>query len=381
MYRTYSIRLQPNAAQRAKLALYLERLRELYNMALEQRRDAWKVKRKGLSYYDQSKELTELHHHPDYQSIPVAVCRDALRRLDKAYKRFFARVAAKKTPGFPRFKGTGRYESFSVDGSDFTFKAKCLRIRGLGQVGFKTHREPQGVAHRVTIIRDGDKWRAAVGCYIGEAPPKKVVSRAVGIDLGLMTLVTLSDGEEIANLRWRYQNEGKLGSCNRTLSRKHFGSANWQKAKEALRRAHQRAANCRTNYLHHVSKWLVANYDLIAHEKLSIRNMAQSFGARSVIDAAWGQLLYDLNYKAEEAGVHVIAVNPSGTSQRCSGCGAIVKKTLAEREHRCECGVVLGRDHNAALNILKLGETALGRSAVAQAARASEDALPDLARH
>jgi putative transposase len=232
-------------------------------------------------------------------------------------------------------------------------------------VKFKSHRALRGTPKQLTIIRRGKKWEALIACDIGPAPEKRVVERATGIDVGLTMLVTLSDGSEIENPRWTKHHEERIAKANRALATKKRGSKNRLKAKEALRRAHQHAANARTNYLHHVSKWLVDNYDLIAHEDLKIKNMVRSNLAKSIMDAAWAQLIAQIRYKAEEAGAYCIAVNPRGTSQRCSGCGAVVKKTLAEREHRCDCGVVLGRDHNAALNIL-----ALGRSAVGQPARA-----------
>lgn len=376
MHRSYPIRLQPNAAQRAKLGLYLERLRELYNMALQQRQDAWRIAGKSPKLFDQQRDLTELREHPDYAVIPASICRDALRRLQRAFDAFFRRVEAKQKPGFPRFKGQGRYESFAIDSQCFKVGRGGIRIPGLGVVKFKTSREVQGTPKQLVIFRRGKKWLASITSDIGPAPAKRVVERAVGIDVGLTTLATLSDGTEIENPRWMKQCEEQIIKAHRALTRKHLGSANWLKAKEALRRAHQRAANCRTNYLHHVSKWLVANYDLIAYEKLDTLPLSKSYLSKSISDAGWGQLLYQVGYKAEEAGAYCVAVNPRGTSQMCSGCGATVNKPLKEREHRCGCGLVLGRDLNAALNILKLGETALGRSAVAQAARASEDALP-----
>ncbi len=127
-------------------------------------------------------------------------------------------------------------------------------------------------------------------------------------------------------------------------------------------------ADARKNYCHHVSKQLVGNYDLIAHEDLKIANMVRGNLAKSIYDAVWGLLLFQLAYKAESAGRHVIAVNPRNTSQKCSGCGAIVRKSLSERMHVCPCGTALRRDHNAALNILSL---APGRGAVGQPAEGS----------
>ena len=213
-----------------------------------------------------------------------------------------------------------------------------------------------GLAKTCTVKRDGKRWTASVVCDIGEAPPKVAVSRAVGIDVGLTALATLSDGTQIENPRWRNRHERRIAGASRALARTKRGSSNRVKARELLRRAHQRAADARKNYIHHVSKWLIENYDLIAHEKLNIKGMSQGRHAKSIMDAAWGILLYQLTYKAESAGKHVIAVNPRGTSQRCSGCNETVPKGLFQRTHSCpHCGLVLDRDHNAARNILSLG--------------------------
>ena len=139
-------------------------------------------------------------------------------------------------------------------------------------------------------------------------------------------------------------------------------SKNRIKAREELRRAHQQIANARLNHIHHVSKWLVMNYDLIAFEDLKIRNMVHSTMAKSIHDAAWALLVFCISYKAASAGRYAIPVNPYGTSQKCSGCGAVVKKSLAERVHSCSCGLTIDRDHNAGINIKQLALYGLGIS-------------------
>jgi putative transposase len=210
-----------------------------------------------------------------------------------------------------------------------------------------------------TVKRDGKRWTASVVCDIGQAPEKQAVSRAVGIDVGIAALATLSDGQIIENPRWTRKHEMRIATANRKLALKQKRSKNRLRAREALRRVHQRAANARRNFTHHASKWLVSNYDLIAFEKLNIQGMAQSRLAKSILDAAWAELIWQISYKAESAGRWAIPVNPRGTSIRCSSCGADVPKTLADRQHICVCGTSLDRDHNAALNILALGQSAV----------------------
>ena len=178
--------------------------------------------------------------------------------------------------------------------------------------------------------------------------------------MGLSKFITLSDGSSVDNPRWTRKHEARIAAANRLLARKQRRSKNRLRAKEALRRAHQRAGDARRNFCHHVSKWLVANYDLIAFEKLNINGMVHGTLAKSILDAAWGELIWQLAYKADYAGKWAIPVNPRGTSIRCSQCGADVRKTLADRQHVCGCGASLDRDHNAAINIKGLGMSLAG---------------------
>jgi len=363
MFRSYQLQLQPSVAQR----LALERLRilscDLYNAALQERRDAWRLNRKNISYLDQQRELTELRHSDsEYAAISSEIMREPLRRVSRALEGFFRRVKSGHKPGFPRFRSYDRYGSIAWP--TVRINGSRLAIPNMGSVRFKTSRPLIGKYKTATIIRKSEKrWIARIVCDIGPAPPKVAVSNAVGIDVGLTTLATLSDGTEIENPRWTKQHEDRIAKANQALSRKQKRSKNRQRARSALRRAHERARNARDNYLHHVSKWLVSQYDLIAYEKLQINNMTRGTLAKSIMDAAWAKLIWQISYKAEEAGRYAIAVNPKGTSQRCSGCGETVKKSLADREHKCpHCGLALGRDHNAAINILRLGESHAGVS-------------------
>jgi putative transposase len=215
---------------------------------------------------------------------------------------------------------------------------------------------------QVIVKRIGNRWIARAIYDIGPAPEKAAISNPVGIDLGLTTFVTLSDGSEVQNPRFIRKHAERIAREQKNLARKGRGSNNRLRAKERVRRAYQRMTDARRNFCHHVSKELVGRYDLIAHENLKIRSMVRGFLAKSILDAAWGQLLFQLAYKAESAGRYVVAVNPKGTTQRCSQCDTVVPKGLRDRWHTCpQCGLSMGRDLNAALNVLKL---APGRGAV-----------------
>ena len=374
MLRTFQFRLKPNAAQAAALTCILADNAETYNAALQERRDAWKLARKSISYRDQQNELTELRRDPRFQWMACDIQRDPLRRVDHAFKAFFRRIKAKEKPGFPRFRARARYDSFAF--SLPTCRERSIKVPNVADIRARGGRPVSGKPKVCTVKRDGARWTASVVCDIGEAPEKRVVSRAVGIDVGLTTLATLSDGTEIQNPRWTRKHEHRIAEAGRALARKQKRSNNRTRARLALRRAHQRAANARLNYIHHVSKWLVANYDLIAFEDLKIRNMVRNpHLAKSIMDAAWGLLIWCISYKAESAGRWAVPVNPNGTSQMCSGCGRIVKKKLSERWHSCPCGAELGRDHNSGINIKQLALSALGMSDVVVQAESIPEAL------
>ena len=386
MLRTFQFRLLPNATQAAMLARILADNAETYNACLEERIGAWKLQRKSITYRDQQDELTELRRDPAFQWIACDIMRDPLRRVDRAFRAFFARAKRGAKPGFPRWRSRHRYDSFSF--SLPVCRERSIKIPNVADIRARGGRPIEGRAKICTVKRDGKRWTASVVCDIGEAPEKVAVSNAVGIDVGLTTLATLSDGTEIANPRWTQHHEDRIAAKNRALATKKRGSHNRLKAKEALRRAHQAASNARLNYIHRVSKWLVANYDLIAFEDLKIANMARSASGtveehgknvaqkrglnRSIMDAAWGLLIWCITFKAESAGKWAVSVNPNGTSQKCSGCGATVKKKLSERVHSCACGLVLGRDHNAGINIKQLALSALGMSAAVLLAESTQ---------
>jgi putative transposase len=330
-------------------------------MGLQQKRDVWKSHRKHIGFYDHCRQLTELRNGvEEYGASPVSIQRDALKRLDLAYKAFYRRVKAGETPGYPRFKSRARYDSFSLGKHDFKYECGLLHITKLGMFRTKTGFCIQGKPVVLRIKRHGKKWIAQLSCDMGEAPAKKPVVTSIGIDLGLTNLATLSDGTEIKNPRWNRREGNELAKTGRRLSAKKWGSKNRAKAKEQLRRVHQRISGKRKSYLTGIAKHLVGKYDLISHEALNIQEMIQSRMARSIMDAAWGELIWRLKCEAEKAGKWVVPVNPRNTTKACSGCGVLVSKTLAQRQHDCyDCGLSLDRDHNAALNILALGMSAV----------------------
>lgn len=357
MMRAFQFRLFPNSTQRAELNRILADNCETYNAALQERRDAWKLQHKSITYRDQQDEITELRKDPAFQWMACDIQRDPLRRIDRAFKAFFRRCKSGEKPGFPRFQSRHRYHSFAF--SLPVVRERSIKIPNVGDIRSRRGRPIEGRAKVCSIKRDGDRWTASVVCDVGLAPEKQAVSRPVGIDVGLTHFVTLSDGRTIDNPRWTRRHAVRIAAANRRLALKKRRSKNRLRAKESLRRANQRLANARRNFTHHVSKQLVSDYDLIAFENLNIKGMVRGNLAKSIYDAAWGELVWQISYKAESAGRWAIPVNPRGTSIRCSQCGSDVRKTLADRQHVCACGASLDRDHNAAINVLALGMSAV----------------------
>lgn len=363
MHRTFRYPLRPTKAQEATLESWRVACQQLYNGALEHRIGAWQKARKSITYNTQTVELTELRAtDAEWAAIPVDVARSALRRLDRAFKSFFRRVKAGLKPGFPRFRSRDRYGSISlsrISVSDGHF----VHVPKLGPIRFHAYRSLRGKILNTELKREAKGWFVCFAVDLGDAPPKVAVrpNAVVGIDVGLTTLVTCSDGTEVPNPRFGRDAAKLLAYRQRAFARKRRGSNGRRRAKRLVVKAHDLIRNRRLDHTRKLAAFFCSKYDLIAHEDLNINGMVRGNLARSIYDAAWGTFIRALTCKAEEAGKWVVPVNPRGTSQRCSRCGATVDKDLSVRVHDClHCGLRLGRDVNAAINVL-----ALGRSAVA----------------
>ena len=262
MVLTYQYRLLPSKNQHRALESLLESQRLLYNAALEERIGAYRVG-VSVSYIDQTKSLTEWRQSdPEAAAIPVSLQRATLRRIDSAYKKFYQRVQRKAAkPGFPRFRGKGWWHSFGFSQFDgITFDGRKLR-------------------------RDTKGWKVGFGVDIGDAPIRRG-NRVVGVDLGLETFATLSDGGFIPSLRVGRRAQRRLRVAQRALARKHRGSHSRAKARTKVARCHTATAGVRAEYLHQAASRLVREYDVIAIEDLNVRPMARSKLARAVHDAS-----------------------------------------------------------------------------------------------
>ena len=361
MRRTFKYRLYPSRKQVIALDGQLAEACRLYNAALQERRDAWRMTGKSLNYYDQSNQLREIRAAGDLGLANYSACQDVLRRVDKTFQAFFRRSRAGETPGFPRFKPRRRFDSYAFpaygDGCKLRDSGK-LYVQGVGEIKAKLHRPLEGQVKTLTLKRECSRWCACFSVEVAVAEPLPVMGQVTGIDVGLESFAVLSDGTEIANPRHYRKAQARLRRAQRKVARRQKGSNRRRQAVRVLQRVHQHVKNQRSDFHHQVSRKLVNTYDLIAVEDLNIKGLVNSKRKgipTSVNDAGWGAFLAKLAYKAESAGRQMVQVNPNGTSQRCP-CGAAVPKKLGQRWHQCPaCGLSVSRDHASALEILRLG--------------------------
>ena len=357
MRKTYKYRIYASKAQEAKLLATLEVCRILYNSCLVDRKNHYEATGKGLSRVRQQEILTgDKHRVLLLNEVHSQVLQDVLFRVDRAFQGFFRRLKDNNgKAGYPRFKPEGRYDSITYPQEPgFRVENGKLKLSKIGHLKIKMHRAIIGQVKTCTIRRDGDHWYASFSAeYEPEARP--IPAGAVGVDVGLKSFATLSDGTEVENPRHLRKAEGRLQRKQRELSRKKKCGANRRKARMIVANLHRKVRNQRSDFHHKVARKIVDSCGFIAAEDLKIRNMVRNRHlSKSISDAGWGGFLNILAYKAEEAGCRFEKVPPHNTSVNCSGCGASVPKTLAVRVHRCPaCGLFLDRDLNAAINILQ----------------------------
>ncbi|MDQ3323198.1 MAG: transposase [Acidobacteriota bacterium] len=359
--KAYKFRIsQPSKAIQERLEQTLHLCKDLYNAALQERKEAFQLNRININRFDQDKQLPEIKQtNPEYKNIHSQVLQDVLKRLDKSFQGFYRRIKAKQKAGFPRFKSASRFDSFCYAQSGFNLSGNKLTLSKIGNLKIKLSCEIVGKIKTCQIKREIDKWFVI---FTVETLPKPLpkTGESVGLDAGISSFLTLSDGTQIDNFKYYETTQRKLRVTQRSVSRKKKGSNRRRKAVLKLRKIHQKIKNQRNDFQHKVSTYLVKTYDLIAIEKLSILGLSRGILAKQMNDIAIGNFFQKLKYKAESADKKLIEVQPHFTSQDCSSCGNRVKKDLSVRIHHClQCGLVLDRDWNAAINIKN---SALGQS-------------------
>jgi len=357
--KSFKYRLFTNKTQEVKLDSLFNSARFLYNCALEQRIVCWKQWHKSINYYDQANTLKEIRSFDEgIKQLNCAATQNILQRLEKAFHGFFRRIKQGDKPGYPRFKGKDRFHSitFPAYGDGIKLRNNKLYIQNVGHVRIKLHRPLEGRIKTVTIKRQNGHFYATFSC---DEVPQNILptsNKEIGIDVGIKTFAVMSDGQVVNNSKYLKQSEDKLKKLQQQHSKKRRN-----KTRKNLARLHEKVSNQRRDFQHKLSRKIVDEFGYIYVEDLKPKQMVKnSFRvlSRYTNDAAWTQFFSFLSYKAENAGRKLIKVNPKNTTQMCSSCSQIVPKDLSVRIHDCpHCGLVLDRDLNAALNILRLGHS------------------------
>ena len=412
MGRAYKFRLRPTAKQHVALGQCLDAHRTLYNVALQERRDAYeRVVRRSPNFFSaarpkgpinyglQSAQLTAIRDHvPDQAPWSFSSQQATLRTLNRAFESFFRRVKAGEAPGYPRFKPAHRFDSVlwpnDGDGAKWVPEARRVYLQGIGHVKVTQHREVEGCVKTMQVKREGRHWYLVLSCDGVPAKPLEPTGAVVGVDVGVASFLTTSEGEHVDNPRFARVGADRVAAAQQNLARKQRGSNNRLAAcglrlaaRATVAARHRKIANQRRDFHHKVAKRLVHEFDVLVVEDLTVKNMTRRAksvadpdnlgrflpnGAtaktglnRRINDAGWAQFRSILEAKAEEAGRLVLSVNPRFTSQNCHECGhGEAGNRVSQAAFRCQrCGHEAHADVNAARNILGAGLALLVASA------------------
>jgi len=357
--KAFQYRMYPSKAQARKLAATRETCRRWYNDLLAERKTAYEERKETIGKYEQLRRVKDHKaSNPWAAEVHSHVLQVVVTDLDNAFQAFFRRVKAGQTAGYPRFRGGNRFDSFGFKeyGNGFKIDGRRLRVSGIGRIAVRWHRPIEGTIKTLRLIKKASGWYAcfSVECTPHALPP---TGRDVGVDVGITSLITTSDGARVPPQNWYRHEQKKLRVLQRRVSRRTKGGKNRRKAVVQVQRQHERIANQRKDFLNKLAHSLIQQYDRIAVENLRITNMVKNRHlAKSILDAGWGYFVARVHAKAAEAARVVVEVDPANTSKMCSGCGHVFENLrLKDRWIDCGCGLSLDRDHNAAINILKRG--------------------------
>ena len=346
--KSYRFRLYPSKQQEKQLSTHLWLAKNLWNDLLEHSKNTYRN-------FDKFSTRSSLQLMVKNTGLFSQAAQEIAHRVEAGVWRYVKlRKAGNMKVGFPRFKSIDRMRSLHYPQFGFSI-GKKFKVTPFGEIPIVQHREIKGKIKTLTLKREASgKWFAIFCSDVEKLPAKANGSQTVGIDLGLEQFATLSDGNIIWNPRHLWERQGKLALFQILLSKKRKGSKNRQKARLKVARVHEKVANCRHDFLHKAANALLSRYSLIALEELHSQELSSKGHGKGIYDAAWKMFANILAYKAGSAGCRLVFVNPENTSKECSACGAFVQKTLWDRQHNCpNCGLVVNRDLNASINILK----------------------------
>ena len=362
MYKSFRYKAKISKTTEKTCFRWLDLCRTLYNAALEQKMTNYKQFGKSMTTFDQIKQLPEMKREfTEFKEIDSGCLQWVIERLHFAYNKFFQRLRERKQKsGFPKFKGKDEFTSFILKHQGWKLEGRNLYITKVGRFKLFLSRPIEGRIKTVNVKREPtEDWFVTFVCDVELQPPLVKKNQDVGIDIGLINICADSTGRIIKNPEFFEQNKKILRRQERNFSRKKRGSKRYYTSRKLIAKTYAKISNQRKDFLHKLSKEFVDNFDNIFVEKLDMEPLVKTPTMRGKINkAGWANFLFYLKYKAVWNGRNFAEVPPYYTTQNCSHCGYNVKKHHGERIHDCpKCKIMLDRDVNAAINILRLGQS------------------------
>ena len=349
--------MYPNKQQIERLDFALEMCRQTYNNLLGELKEQAVIDKNMIQQHILDLKII----NPILKQIYSKTLQYECYRLFSNLSALSALKKKGRKVGALRFKGKNWFKTISYNQSGFSLehtykKNGRLKLSKVGDIKIKMHRQVEGNIKQITIKKENDKWFAFV---ISDGIKRlEHGNKVLGIDLGINNYLVDSEGNKVEHPKYYEKILPKLRKVHRNLSRKKKGSKNRLKARKSLNRIYEKLNNQRNDFLHKTSTDLIRKSKIIVFEDLNIKGMMMQkyFNAKNIADSSWNKFIKMLEYKAENAGVQVIKVNPRNTTKLCSNCGAMKSMHLWDRTYKCaECGYKANRDENSAINILGKG--------------------------